>query len=301
MQPIQAKLKLRYDWDSDFATGVDFAALGSSLIGFDRLLRNYVEVLRLKGDVKIEAQSAHEGSVVVDLALHLYSTALFHDWQSYVDLMQLVGQQIPQTSLDGAKEIHEDVNAFASRYPVDTMIIEAALLSLFRWGSLQKTKPTTQDNDNILPSRYAVGLSRMVKSHKYRKAFSPLVNDAVKEIQIIAPQKDPFVVDLRNFSNYLSEDERILPNYKNGVSYKFKGVIVGLESSKGEFLKFRALDLPKQHWLLTAFPSEGNDTGNYLNFYKKQVLLTAEVVRKSEYQRPRLKIEEIELLQTPLV
>lgn len=300
MESIQAKLSLRYDWDSDFASGVDFAALGGSLIGFDRLLRNYVEVLRLRGDVKIEAQSAREGSVVVDLALQLYSTALFHDWQSYVDLMQLVGQQIPQTVIGGAKEIHEDVNAFASQYPVDTMIIEAAILKLFVWGSLQKTKPTTHDNGNILPTRYAVGLSRMVKSHKYRKAFSPLVTDAVKEIQIVAPQKDPFVVDLRNFSNYLSEDERILPDLKNGVSYNFKGEIVGLESSKGEFLRFRALELPKQHRLLTAFPTDGKDTGNYLGYYKKQVLLTAEVVRKSEYQRPRLKIEEIELLQTPL-
>ncbi|MCK9351631.1 MAG: hypothetical protein WCT49_01135 [Candidatus Paceibacterota bacterium] len=302
MKPIEARLQIRYKWDPNNANGVDFSAFGESLIGIDHLFKNYINVLHMKGDVQIQAESAREGSVIIDLLIQLHTVAPFLDWQAYRDFMQLVGEKIPTSDMvwSNAELIHRSVNDYVAKNPVDFALFSYAFVKLFKWGSLQKNKITIEHEKNVLPVRHAKGLYKLVKEHQYKKVLSPIINESVSEMGISAKHKESFVIDLRNFSNYLSEDERILPEYKNGFSYKFKGEIVGLESSRGEHLRFRAIDLPRPYRLLTAYPEFGKESQNYVEYYKKPVLITAEITRKSEYHRPKLKIEEIKVIQKTL-
>lgn len=111
----------------------------------------------------------------------------------------------------------------------------------------------------------------------------------------------PAIIDDNNFENYLSQEEEILPELKNGDTRTLIGEIVALQSTKGEILKFKAFDLPQKYQTLVLYPRGKNKTEHYKDFYKEKVQITAEIYRKSPYKRPELLLKAIHLIQGDLL
>jgi len=108
-------------------------------------------------------------------------------------------------------------------------------------------------------------------------------------------------INIDNFENYLSEDEKILPDFYGGEVYSFKGKIISMQCGKGDSMKIRLTDFPKKCRDLVCYPSEGRTTKDFDDFYGKEVAVKALVERKSFYQKPKLHLQEIDLFQSNLV
>jgi hypothetical protein len=296
-------LTITYRWNSDKQNGIDLALLGESIAGFDHVLRELIKVARIEGNLEIGVEANHKGSIILDIALKLLSDIPFHTWHDIYNFLAFIGNQ---EMLGKAKEIgalHGNINQFFSQYPFDSLLLATYIPKIFEWAKRQKTVPTAQDvAGGKIPSEYAVRLHKITKKRVYRKALKPFIEGQSSEV-IIASKEDPklqSVIDNSNFDTLLSEKEQILPDYENDKAYSFPGQIVGLEGNTGEHIKFKVANFKRPHNVLVAYPEHEKTTLNYVDYYKKDVLINAQVQRISMYQKPKLLILEIRLLQEPL-
>jgi glycosyltransferase involved in cell wall biosynthesis len=109
------------------------------------------------------------------------------------------------------------------------------------------------------------------------------------------------VVDNSNFDNYLSEEEKILPQYENGQKYRFTGKVVAMQCSVGDSLKVQIHGAKKRDRELVAYPPEDKTTKDLDEFYEEDVIITALIKRDSLYHKPKLYIQDISLYQQPLI
>lgn len=302
----QSNIVIKYKWEPA-KDGVDLKTLGESIVGFNEAIKESVKVLRIKGEISIKAKTARDGSIVLEIFTELSSlasTAPFESIEAYLDFLALVGKQLASEGLEWGSRAHEDLNALYAKYPFDAALLGYGIVRLIAWARKQKKAPVVQDDEGKqLPKNYAIRLHKLIKRRTFKKALVPFIEEQVSEIEIKAVYKpeQPTVIDNQNFEEYLSEEEQILPEYENGKVYRFVGSIVGLESSRGEYMKFKAEGVKREHSLLIAFPTDDKKTEDFLDFYKKQVLIEAEIARKSLYQKPKLIIRSIDLMQKPLM
>jgi hypothetical protein len=154
-----------------------------------------------------------------------------------------------------------------------------------------------------MPQAYAYRLHNMVLSKKFKKIVIPIAEDKIKSIRFGTDKNFalPTTIDSSNFEGYLSEDERILSEWENGQKINLTGEIVAIQSTRGEILRFKAIEVEPKYQLLVAIPEDGKSSENYLEFYKKQVNLEAEVFRSSMYKKPEIIIKNISLMQERLI
>jgi hypothetical protein len=192
-----------------------------------------------------------------------------------------------------------------AKYPLDAALLGVAIVRMISFAKKQKRTIELEDEKGkSLPKKYAFGLHRLIrKKRTFKKALRPFVDEQVTEIEIRTAEQSncTTTITTKNFENYLSEDEQILPEYEDGKSYRFTGVIVGLESSRGDYMKFKAHGIAREHSLLVADPGDRGNTEAYIEFYKKHVWIEAKVIRKSLYQKPKLIIQNVDLMQKPLL
>ena len=306
MSREQSNIVIKYNWEPA-KDGVDLKTLGESIVGFNEAIKESVKVLRIKGEVSVRAKTARDGSIILEILTELFSPAStipFENVQAYLDFLALVGKQLATEGFKWGSQVHDDFNALYAKYPLDAALLGLAIVKLFAWARKQKKVPTVQDESGKqLPKNYAIRLHKLIKRRVFKKALTPFIEEQVSEIEIKATHKpdEPAVINSQNFEEYLSEEEQILPEYENGKVYRFVGSIVGLESSRGEYMKFKADGVKREHSLLISFPGDERKTEDFLDFYKKQVLIEAEIVRKSLYQKPKLVIRSIDLMQKPLM
>lgn len=297
-------LTVTYRWNPDSKKGLDIESLGDSLVGMNRAIRDLGRVLRLNGDLSVRVQSAKHGSVIFEFVNQLASNIPFERIQDYYDFMRFVGADVGTHTLEMGVKAHRNVNDFFGKNPVDMTLLAAAIAKLWQIAKREKSTVTAVDeNGKQIPKAYAVRLHKLINvKHAFRRALRPFTEDEVSEIKIEAPTKPQFgaVIDLRNFEEYLSEDERILPEYENGKSYDFSGQVVVLEQSMGDHIRLRINGVPKRHALLTAYPAYEKTTVDYVEYYGKKVFFRAEVMRESLYQKPKLRIEKMRLTQAAL-
>lgn len=282
---------------------LDLELLGQSIIGFDHAIKEVIKISKIKGEIDIKAANIREGSLIVDIIIALNTGAVPFD--SVNDLLVFI------RSVDYAEYLritnslmlaHDEANEFFAKYALDALLVTKFVEKMFNWAKKQKRIPVLISDKEEIPKEYAIKLHKLIKKKTFRKALKPFIEEKVTEISISASRDflGSAIINEGNFEDYLSEDEKILPELENGKICKFVGRIVGLESSRGESLKFKADNIDKKFSLLIAHPANEKKTEDFIEFYKKDVNIMAEVYRKSFYQKPQLIIHNIYLRQESL-
>ncbi|MBI5414548.1 hypothetical protein HZA38_03450 [Candidatus Peregrinibacteria bacterium] len=287
---------------------VDLAVLGESIVGFDIVIKEIFKISKINGNIIVKASNTREGSLIVNIIIILLDLAEKIPFEKVVDLinfLRVVDTQLWEKANDffGAiNQAHKSVNDFAKELPADFTAI-FSLVAYFVGTLIGKAKNQKKLLDlNDLPESYAKSLHRMITQGKFKKALKPFVENEVSSIEI-SHRKDflqSSIMDKNNFENYLSEDEKILPDYENGKLYRFTVKIVGMQCSKGDSMKVRVYTFPKKYRDLVAYPPEGKTTKDFDQFYGQNVVVKAIIKRDSLYQKPSLLVEDMHLQQKSL-
>lgn len=305
---MAANLYIKYVGpDPSRTSNIDLKILGESIQGFDQVIRELVKVLKIEGEVEVKATQISDGSILVKVLVELVSTLPFSSPQDYLDFLQFINSALHaevSSQWSQLMDVHENVNEWATRNPVDFAVVQAsltgALVKLVTMTRKQKNAITAEDDEGMLiPAKYPARLKKLINNRVYRKALKPFVEGEAVKIEVSAREDFQQAAQISdgNFGDYLSEEELVLPEWENGSEVDVTGKILSLQCTRGESLKFKVTGVPRKHQLLIAYPPDGKTTQDYLTFYRKDVWIKAEVVRKSLYQKPNLVIKDIGLVQ----
>ncbi len=306
---IEPNFFIKYNGKSDSnGSPIDLVVLGESIVGFNSVVKEIFKISKLKGNISISASKIREGSIIIDVIIFVSQHADEMPFDKVIDFLNFL-KVISQDSyteavsfFNGVQEAHENINEFAKEYPATYDFIKT-VITLFIGiliGKAQKHKKQPDLDD--LPAKYAVALHKMISSKKFTKALKPLIEDEAVSIEVSSEKS--FVhkakIDLNNFENYLGEGEQILPDLKHGEINKLTGKVVGLQCSRGDSLKIKVHIKGKRYFTLVAFPPEGKTTQDLDELYGHNVIIEAQIERKSLYQKPKLHIIQIDIQQNTL-
>ncbi|MGE4169855.1 MAG: hypothetical protein AB7F28_03960 [Candidatus Margulisiibacteriota bacterium] len=286
---------------------IDLQLLGTSLIGFEKVIKECFKISKIDGNLEVKAKNLAPGSIVVEIALKISTELPFVSIQDMLVFYKVANPDIYAQIINGFsdfKSIHETVNDLVAKYPLDCALIGWFVSKIIEYAKRQKKSiQISDDKGEDLPEKtYAKALYRMINKDKvFKKALKPFVEDELRSIQI-SPERnfDHFSeITSQNFENYLPEDARILPQYQNGQTVDLTGKLVGLQKSKGDSLSIRVHGIEKEYSLLVGYPDDDHASDDYLRFYGKDIVFKAEILRKSLYQKPKLKIIGIPIFHQP--
>ena len=273
--------------------------LGESLIGFEEVIEGIFAISKIKGDIGIRATKESEGSLVIEICIQLITHTPFEKIPDLLDFLKVADISVYQVALDYFSNTHRTLNDYVASNPVDAALVTYFTSKMIAWARRQKRLTQIAE----LPSPYAKQLHKLIKRKKFKKALKPFIEDEVSGIDV-SPQRSfeqATTINTQNFEDYLSENEKILPELQNGSHHTFTGKIVGLQTARGESMKFEVDGLKRSERLLVAFPPDGRTTADYTHFYDKVVQIDAEIVRRSLYQKPQLIIHTIDYAQTSIL
>jgi hypothetical protein len=310
---MEANLFIKYKGSGVNDSEIDLATLGESIIGFDIAIKEIFKISKINADLSVGVNKTRKGSLIVDLVLN---TIIYKDhipFERVSDLLNFFeitsndlwvhAKEYFNVSFEVASHAHRTANDYFKENPLDQDILSnlatAFMAYIFGKSQGQKKYP----NLNQMPREYAIAAHKMIKNHKFKKALKPFVEDKVKSISLSnnSEFKNEVVVDENNFDNYLSEEEKILPNYENGKKYLLIGKIVAMQCSKGDSLKLQVHGFSRRERDLVAYPPEDKTTKDLDDFYEEDVAVEAIVERKSSYQKPKLHIISIKKYQQALL
>ncbi len=288
-------------------SAIDFSLLGESLIGYEELLRQLINnVAQIKGDVKVRAIKAREGSIIFDTSIIVSTgTEFFIHANHGLEFLKIVGGDAYSKFL----ELHRNLNQLAADYPVDYEIgkwLGQYLLIQICFSKYQKHKIQTKYDGREMPVESTKRLHGLVRKNKFKKIFTPFI-EAENKIESIefsdtAKFDKSIIINQENFENFLSEDKEILPELHNGDEVQLEGQIIGLQASRGDSMRFRLDDADQRHRDLVAYPPNGKGTENFRQFYKTRLVsVKARVLRSSQYQKPKIIILEVAPVQREII
>ncbi|MGJ8678402.1 MAG: hypothetical protein ACSHX0_12865 [Akkermansiaceae bacterium] len=276
---------------------VDLRTLGQSLIGFSRISSEFTKILRIRGEIRFSATTFKDGSVIVDTLVELQKggDALFSSAQDYFDLLQLSSRDAwakATSALSVLKDGYEDLEDYFAKHPIQLGLVLIAVTKLVEKAGRQKNKPQLDDEE--LPARIAQELHALLKTKTFKNFLEPITQDQVQSIEVSSDKdfKESSKIDEKNFQDYLPEDEQILPHLLPNSTHELEGDITSMKSTRGDSLTFH-YESGGKGYNLDLLPEHGKSTKIYTSFYKERVITVATVIRKSMYQKPKLRIEEI--------
>ena len=290
---------------------IDLVTLGESIIGFDYAIKEIFEISKIEGEIKVRISGTREGSIIVDAinivsqlkdlpfekTEHLLSFLQVADTNLYLEAKSFFNQSVNVISIS-----HKTINEYFAKNPFDQQVLTFLFSNfvMYMLGKAQGQKKYA--NPQELPKEYANALHKMIKDGKFKKIVKPLVEEKVKSIDISFDKnfKQKTSITSTNFEEYLSEEEKILPQYLDGMTYTFTGKIVQMQCSVGDSFKIRIHGFKISERDLIAYPPEGKTTKELENFYEEDVRIIAVVKRDSFYQKPKLFIQEINRYQDPM-
>lgn len=306
---------IKYTEQENDQIGYDLGLLGESFVGFNDVFKELFEISNIQGDFNFRTTKITEGSIdVANVVEVVLNASPFDSPKELLDFLQIVDAQLHQQAssfFHAFGNAHKSVNDFFKEYEFTGQVLSGLISGLtvlylpkmVSWAGLQKNQITTEDpRGNRIPEHYATKLQRMVKTGKYKKALKPLSESGIKSVALSSSGKNYIqtIIDEESLENYLPEEEKILPDFENGMEVKLTGEILALQSTRGEKIKFKAHGIEQRFQLLTAHPGDDKKTEDYKDFYKKNVNLTAEIYRNSLYKKPEIIIKSIELSQMEL-
>ena len=289
--------------DEDNSSEIPLSSLAKSLSGLDQLIKDLLKVTDIKGDLEVKAQGFSKGSFVVDLIISNISHIPFDNPQDLIDFLRISNQALSESTQHFFSEIghaHRTINDYFEQNPFDKDLVLIALGWLIGKAGKFKKSPNALPTEG--PQKYGDRLNKIVKKNKFKDALSPIVNDNVREIAFSSSRnfEQASVINQTNFEDYLSEDSKILPDLHNGQEYDFQGRIVGLQINKGDTLSLKCFGLDEKEITLTCHLPDGEKASSYTDYFDKDVLVKAEVYRKSYYKKPKLILNSIGFSQLSL-
>ncbi len=308
---MNENLLIKYIESGENQPGYDLGLLGESFSGFNDVFKELFEISQIQGELVLRTTRISEGSIdVVNLVHVLFEHSPFKDPKDLMEFLQVADATLHQHASNFFNAFgngHKSVNDYFRENQFDNSVVTGLVVLYFpkmlKWAGKQKQRLTTADDSgNEISERQAKKLKQMVSNGRYKKALKPLSENSISSVKVMALSKSEsqVVIDDRELENYLPEDEKILPEFENGMIINLTGQILALQSTRGEKLKFEAVEIDPRYKLLTAHPPDGKQTEDFMQFYKKQVNITAEVYRKTLYKRPEIIISNIELTQGEL-
>lgn len=311
---MNQNLYIRYVGNKADDSVIPFTELGESLIGFDRSIRHMSRILRMECDVELQARGTSEGSLVVDAFLQFAgdTSEFFTKLDTYLEFAKLFGQEYFNQAVqyfNAIENTQHSLNEYFSKRPLDLAIATACIAKLFLiLKKIGKGKKLSTDEEIIIAlkeevsERIARELMILIKKKSIYRAILPVIEDVAKSIEIDTTKefRNPVVkIDQDNFQDFLTDDDQILPQYDNEMTYPFDGEITSIKSTRGDSMTFHT-KIDGKVFNLDLFPEEGYTTKAYLDYYQERVHLYGTVIRKSYYKKPKLRILEIELNQSKL-
>ena len=162
-------------------------------------------------------------------------------------------------------------------------------------------KNRIQSGAKELPKRVQLGLQKLIKKKGFKKALLPMTENKAALIELSdEPEfKEPARVDQSNLSDYLADDDTILPHLIDGHSYDLHGTVTSLKATRGDRLTLQIKYEGEDH-NLDALPARGLTSKQYIQYYQEDVQVHAEVMRTSLYRKPKLRIQRIQKAQLEL-
>ena len=304
---MRAPLYFRYDGiGHDDLTEIPIEALGKSLIGFDKAIKDFTRIVQLNGQIEIKTISHSEGSIILNTILELnleVGQLPFEGMKELLDFLKLVGDNAWKEANSFFSEIQGGLKSFNDYFttrPFDLVVYAYLIPKLINW--IRQCANNTSVTDDPLSSRITKELQNMVNKGIFDDALRPIIDESVSSIEVSAEHNfGPHTakIDSDSISNYLSQDALILPELLNGREYTLEGKITSLKATRGESLTFHYVDKEKAY-NLDVIPHVGKSTKDYVQYYKEVVDLTAIVNRTSYYMKPRLHIKDIAFKQPNL-
>ena len=304
---MDADLYLRYEGAvPGRPMDIPLSDLGKSLLGFDRVVRDFARVCRLEAEIEVVATSRREGSLIIDALVRIQEAAgqlPIASTDHLLDFLCLCSEEAWRTAVaffSDITEIHKTVNDYFRKYPLDLALFVALIPMLLHLARRQKATP--EPSDKRVPERIAKELHALIQQNGFGQAVSPVVDGAVVSIEISTDsdfRENSDRVDQTNVEDLLGKESEILPELKDGHECKLKGAITSLKSTRGDSLTFH-LERKDKAYNLDLLPPEGKTTKSYTQFYKEDVSIRATVERASPYRKPRLQLGDIALVQPRL-
>ncbi len=301
---MKTKLYIKYNSSSQ---GLNLELLGESFIGFQKLLKTFVGIAEIEGELSVMTTKISEGSIDVELTLELLSNLPFQNIQDFITFLQFVKSEAPkdvQNILNLASDGYTNVEQFMAAHPMLLMVsyefIRHYFIKMLRISPLMKNHPVVRDpSEGDIPPKYARNLHRTINQGGYKKVLLPVIENQTESILVSeeSSYENGVLINESNFEDYLAEEEEILPELTEGTEVSLLGEIKALQSTQGESLKFKAFDLPETYSLLVAYPAVGKNSEDYMPFYKQQALMTGVIKRKSLYRKPEIVITDVVLAQ----
>jgi hypothetical protein len=307
-----AELKVKYANSND-QDGFDLGLLGESFSGLNVVLKDFGELMAIDGDVEVRTTKIEHGSIEIFNNLYITFTGLpFNSPQDLLDFLQVASPEMHKEAkefLSGTLGMRNTLNDYFQNHAFDAILLaelgKVFMIKTWKWAGKQKTNLTTRDAElGEISNRKATRLKGMVGSGKFRKVLTPIAQGSVKSITLSSATENGDIkatINEKAIENYLPEEDQVLPHFTNGSEHVMNGVVKNLQSARGEIIKIKVDGLDKRYNLITAKPSDGKATDDYLNFYHQRVTFSAEVVRASMYKRPDFVIKSMEIAQQELI
>lgn len=298
---------IKYDGiDASDKGSVDLSSLGTSLVGFDKLLREIIKISRIQNEISIKVSTINKGSVIVDVLLDIktfFQQLPFDNPDDLIDFLRVVDESLWFQAVAYFQDIRNTVKTvydFLTSHPIELVVVSRFVEYLVSKASKCKNKQTLDSSE--LPKRIAEELHRLIqKRHLFRKPLKPIIDENVSSISISTDRsfKKKTTINEDNFHEYLGDDDKILEHLNNGEIHHLCGEITSLKSTRGDSLTFK-YPYKNRNYNLDLLPPDGSTTKKYTDFYKEKVIIDAEIIRDSMYKKPKLKLESIDFHQKKL-
>lgn len=303
-------LFLRYKGEEETDdSNISLAELGASLAGFDAIFKEFARILRIDIEPEVQATANREGSFIVDIAAWWKDAgdALpFHSVEDFLTFLRIAGDPMlkdAEAFFNVVLKERRTLNDWVAANPVDAAVYTwlFAKVSKILMKQAGNCKTRIQIGAKELPKRIQLALQKLIKKKGFKKALIPMTENKAASIELSDdPEfKDSARVDQANLSDYLADDDMILPHLMDGHSYDFHGTVTSLKATRGDRLTLQIHYEGEDH-NLDALPARGLTSKHYIQYYQEDVQVHAEVMRTSLYKKPKLRIQRIQKLQMEL-
>ena len=317
---------IKYEW-LNVDNWMDIKDFWESLIWFSELSKEIFKIWKIKTEVDVKITSVRKWSIIVDIALWI--SDYIHSFSSFEDFLYFI--EITNTELfneitDKLQELWTEwankwnsLEEYAKENPIAWWIIWASIFELIKLTFLSikdyKIKDKNieniwnKENINIWNWKFIKwetlkAIKKVVNKWKSSHFLEPIIEDKVSNIKIWK-EADYIEINNDNFEYFIGKWNEILPELENGKNYEFTGSFTAMQSNRWETISF-ASHLHKnnngQPFHFSCYLLDWKTTEDYAEYYwnSKDLKIIAEVIRISNYKKPKLKIIEVELHQQVL-
>ena len=303
-------LFLRYkgEEETDDST-ISLAELGASLAGFDTIFKEFAKILRIDIEPEVQATANREGSFIVDIAAWWKDTGdtlPFHSVDDFLTFLRIAGDPMlkdAEAFFNVVLAEKRTLNDWVAANPMDAgfygwLFAKVSKKLMKRAGDFKRRIDADAKD---LPKRIQLVLQKLITKKGFKKALIPMTENKAASIELSDnPEfKDSARVDQANLSDYLADDDMILPHLIDGHSYDLNGTVTSLKATRGDRLTLQIHHDAEDH-NLDALPARGLTSKHYTDYYQEDVQVHAEVMRTSLYKKPKLRIQRIERVQLEL-